>query len=83
VRQVNAAVLGGIVLDFGDKTIDLSVSSTVNKLNNVLQRQLPRILTYTPAHAMSSRIGLMYTGIICARCHSDRSYPSILSPSTL
>jgi hypothetical protein len=27
------------VVDFGDKSIDLSVSSRVNKLNNVLQRE--------------------------------------------
>ena len=38
VCQVNPDVLGGVVVDFGDKTIDLSVSSTVNKLNGVLQR---------------------------------------------
>jgi len=39
-NKVNPAVLGGIVVDFGDKTIDLSVSSTVNKLNNVLQQSV-------------------------------------------
>lgn len=48
VPQVNPAVLGGIVVDFGDKTIDLSVSSTVNKLNNVLQRQSSQILSFVP-----------------------------------
>lgn len=36
---MNPSVLGGIVVDFGDKSIDLSVSSRVNKLNNVLQRE--------------------------------------------
>ncbi|KAG1893926.1 OSCP, subunit 5 of the stator stalk of mitochondrial F1F0 ATP synthase, partial [Suillus fuscotomentosus] len=36
-NKVNPSVLGGIVVDFGDKSIDLSVSSRVNKLNNVLQ----------------------------------------------
>ena len=36
--QVNPAVLGGVVVDFGDKTIDLSVVSRVNKLNGLLQR---------------------------------------------
>ena len=36
--QVNPAVLGGVVVDFGDKTIDLSVVSRVNKLNNLLSR---------------------------------------------
>ena len=36
--QVNPAVLGGVVVDFGDKTIDLSVVSRVNKLNSLLQR---------------------------------------------
>jgi len=40
VNRVNPDVLGGIVVDFGDKTIDLSVSSTVNKLNGVLQQSV-------------------------------------------
>jgi len=35
--QVNPSLLGGLVVDFGDKTIDLSVSSRVGKLNNLLQ----------------------------------------------
>ncbi|KIY44379.1 OSCP, subunit 5 of the stator stalk of mitochondrial F1F0 ATP synthase, partial [Fistulina hepatica ATCC 64428] len=34
--QINPSVLGGIVVDFGDKTIDLSVQSRVNKLNSIL-----------------------------------------------
>lgn len=36
--KVNPSVLGGIIVDFGDKTLDLSVQSRVTKLNNVLQR---------------------------------------------
>jgi F-type H+-transporting ATPase subunit O len=36
--QVNPTVIGGLVVDFGDKTIDLSVQSRVTKLNTVLQR---------------------------------------------
>jgi hypothetical protein len=48
---VNPSVLGGIIVDFGDKTIDLSVQSRVTKLNNVLQRMslifsLSHLLTY-------------------------------------
>ncbi|KZP34590.1 OSCP, subunit 5 of the stator stalk of mitochondrial F1F0 ATP synthase [Athelia psychrophila] len=39
-NKVNPAVLGGFVVDFGDKTIDLSVSSTVNKLNGILQQSV-------------------------------------------
>jgi len=35
-NKVNANVLGGIVVDFGDKTIDLSVQSRVTKLNALL-----------------------------------------------
>jgi hypothetical protein len=35
---VNPSVLGGLVVDFGEKTIDLSVSSRINKLNGLLQR---------------------------------------------
>jgi F-type H+-transporting ATPase subunit O len=37
ITQVNPSVLGGIVVDFGDKTVDLSVASRVNKLNSLLQ----------------------------------------------
>lgn len=37
--QVNPAILGGIMVDVGDKTIDLSASSRVNKLNSLLQRR--------------------------------------------
>ncbi|KAI0048297.1 OSCP-domain-containing protein [Auriscalpium vulgare] len=37
-NKVNPSVLGGLVVDFGDKTIDLSVSSRISKLNNLLQR---------------------------------------------
>ncbi|CAH7672172.1 F-type H+-transporting ATPase oligomycin sensitivity conferral protein [Phakopsora pachyrhizi] len=37
---VNPNVLGGLLVDFGDKTIDLSVASRVNKLNSLLQVSL-------------------------------------------
>lgn len=36
-HKVAESVLGGLVVDFGDKTIDLSVLSKVNKLNASLQ----------------------------------------------
>ncbi|RDB16675.1 ATP synthase subunit 5, mitochondrial [Hypsizygus marmoreus] len=39
-NKVNPAVLGGIIVDFGNKTIDLSVQSRVTKLNNVLQQSV-------------------------------------------
>lgn len=32
-NKVNESTLGGLVLDFGDRTVDLSVASRVNKLN--------------------------------------------------
>jgi hypothetical protein len=48
--QVNPSVLGGIVVDFGDKTIDLSVQSTVTKLNAVLQRKPHGPTVSTLAH---------------------------------
>ncbi|KAF9363843.1 ATP synthase F0 subcomplex subunit OSCP atp5 [Mortierella sp. NVP85] len=35
-NKVNPSILGGLVVEFGDKTIDLSVSSKVNKLNQLL-----------------------------------------------
>ncbi|GBE80978.1 ATP synthase subunit 5 [Sparassis latifolia] len=37
INKINPGVLGGIVVDFGDKTVDLSVASRVNKLNSLLQ----------------------------------------------
>jgi len=40
VNKVNPSVLGGVVVDFGDKTIDLSVLSRVTKLNNALQQSV-------------------------------------------
>jgi F-type H+-transporting ATPase subunit O len=39
-NKVNPSVLGGIIVDFGDKTIDLSVQSRVTKLNNVLTQSV-------------------------------------------
>ncbi|KAJ7209481.1 OSCP/delta subunit of ATPase [Mycena pura] len=39
-NKVNPTVLGGLVVDFGDKTIDLSVQSRVTKLNSVLQQSV-------------------------------------------
>ena len=38
--QVNPSIMGGIMVDVGVKTIDLSVSARVNKLNSLLQRKL-------------------------------------------
>nr|GAT57612.1 P-loop containing nucleoside triphosphate hydrolase protein [Mycena chlorophos] len=37
-NKVNPSILGGIVVDFGDKTIDLSVQSRVTKFNSALQQ---------------------------------------------
>ncbi|KAI0644757.1 OSCP, subunit 5 of the stator stalk of mitochondrial F1F0 ATP synthase [Trametes meyenii] len=39
-NKINPTVLGGVVVDFGDKTIDLSVASRVNKLNNLLSQSV-------------------------------------------
>ncbi|KAF9920550.1 ATP synthase F0 subcomplex subunit OSCP atp5 [Linnemannia zychae] len=39
-NKVNPAILGGLVVEFGDKTIDLSVSSKVNKLNRLLTENI-------------------------------------------
>ncbi|KAI0314918.1 ATPase F1 complex OSCP/delta subunit [Amylostereum chailletii] len=39
-NKVNPSVLGGLVVDFGEKTIDLSVSSRINKLNNLLSQSV-------------------------------------------
>ncbi|KAI9297128.1 F1 complex, OSCP/delta subunit of ATPase [Neoconidiobolus thromboides FSU 785] len=35
-NQVKPTILGGLIVDFGDKTIDLSVSSKINKLTKAL-----------------------------------------------
>jgi F-type H+-transporting ATPase subunit O len=34
--QVNPDIVGGLVVEIGDRTIDLSVSSKINKLNKAL-----------------------------------------------
>jgi len=39
-NKVNPSVLGGLVVDFGEKTIDLSVSSRISKLNNLLNESV-------------------------------------------
>ncbi|CDZ97677.1 Mitochondrial F1F0-ATP synthase, subunit OSCP/ATP5 [Phaffia rhodozyma] len=36
VNRVNPSILGGLIVDFGDKTLDLSASTKVNKLNALL-----------------------------------------------
>lgn len=43
---MNPSVLGGLVVDFGEKTIDLSVSSRINKLNGLLQRECQSFLSF-------------------------------------
>nr|ODN93960.1 ATP synthase F1, delta subunit [Cryptococcus depauperatus CBS 7841] len=40
VNKVNPSVLGGLLVDFGDKSIDLSTSSKVNRFNTALARAL-------------------------------------------
>jgi F-type H+-transporting ATPase subunit O len=35
-NRVNPDILGGLVVEVGDRTIDLSVSSKVSKLNKLL-----------------------------------------------
>jgi F-type H+-transporting ATPase subunit O len=39
-NKVNPTVLGGLIVDFGDKTVDLSALSRVTKLNNVLTQSV-------------------------------------------
>ena len=51
-------MLGGVVVDFGDKTIDLSVVSRVNKLNNLLSRMSPRFFGLLASADGSVRIGM-------------------------
>lgn len=38
--QVKESLIGGLVVDFGDKSIDLSVASRVNKINSLLHGTL-------------------------------------------
>ncbi|KAJ3999998.1 OSCP/delta subunit of ATPase [Lentinula boryana] len=39
-NKVNPSVLGGVVVDFGDKTIDLSAQSRITKLNAALTQSV-------------------------------------------
>ncbi|TXT15837.1 hypothetical protein VHUM_00340 [Vanrija humicola] len=39
VNKVNPSILGGLVVDFGDKTLDLSAVSKVNRFNAALARE--------------------------------------------
>ncbi len=36
IRQVNSDILGGLIVEIGDRTIDLSVSSRLSKMNKLL-----------------------------------------------
>jgi F-type H+-transporting ATPase subunit O len=36
VNHVDPQIVGGLVIELGEKTIDLSVSSKITKLNNLL-----------------------------------------------
>ncbi|KAI9029381.1 OSCP/delta subunit of ATPase [Hyaloraphidium curvatum] len=38
--KVNPAILGGLIVEVGDKTIDLSVSSKISKLNRLLSEAI-------------------------------------------
>lgn len=37
-QKVNSSIQGGLVVDFGDSSIDLSVSNRVNQINNMLSQ---------------------------------------------
>ncbi|KAG0320483.1 ATP synthase F0 subcomplex subunit OSCP atp5 [Dissophora globulifera] len=39
-NKVNPSILGGLLVEFGDKTIDLTVSSKINKLNQLLHETI-------------------------------------------
>ncbi|KAH8914512.1 putative ATP5-F1F0-ATPase complex, OSCP subunit [Atractiella rhizophila] len=56
-NKVNPALLGGLVIDFGDKTIDLSVASKINKLNAVIAGSsfLTSFLTHNAKLTFSGR----------------------------
>ena len=34
--QVNPAILGGLIIDLGDTSVDMSIASRINKLNMAL-----------------------------------------------
>lgn len=51
VNKVHEGLLGGLIIDFGDKTLDLSVQSKVNKLNTDLQGMPPPSLSLGVASA--------------------------------
>ena len=39
-KQVSESILGGLIVEIGDRTIDLSVQSRVSKLNHLLYETL-------------------------------------------
>jgi F-type H+-transporting ATPase subunit O len=39
-KQVSESILGGLIVEVGDRTIDLSVQSRVSKLNQLLYETL-------------------------------------------
>ncbi len=69
--------MGGLIVDFGEKTVDLSVQSRVTKLNNILQRafyfyQVPKPCTYS-----NFRIGLKEDNDLHRAWHGTLPYPYV------
>lgn len=48
VNRVNAGVVGGLMVDFGEQTIDLTAGSKVNKFNAALAGELHIYLAFLP-----------------------------------
>ncbi|KZT59219.1 ATP synthase subunit 5 [Calocera cornea HHB12733] len=40
INKINPGILGGLIVEFGDRTIDLSVSNRVNKLNALISESV-------------------------------------------
>jgi F-type H+-transporting ATPase subunit O len=74
-------LLGGLIVDFGDKTIDLSVQSRVQRLNSLLQRQsLPYgCLCVLVAKTMYTlcRVRLEWERTVLRRVYSQRKRPGL------
>ncbi|KAF8312865.1 ATP synthase subunit 5 [Clavulina sp. PMI_390] len=53
-NKVKESLIGGLVVDFGDKSIDLSVASRVNKINTLLQGKASPLLSLSSLLCLSA-----------------------------
>lgn len=77
-NKINEAQLGGVVIDVGDKTIDLSVASRVSRLNQQLEGPFPPLLLCAPLVSVrADHSGLQRASKRHPRCDRARGVETV------